>query len=140
MSLELNSYVVPNTQSCNFISNLSFAKRIACASQSTRRRLCKVWHPHLGTPEEREERTGKIQEINAAYAHASAAYRQEEMREKARQHNRPEATQQVTQTLRPWMKVSSKPSSGSSRTMVWRSRSAGCGFRSMAKRNRIARN
>ncbi|MBI5031200.1 MAG: J domain-containing protein [Chloroflexi bacterium] len=58
------------------------------------RRLCKLWHPDLGTQEEAPMRTAKMQEINAAYAQASAKYRQEEMREKARQQNRPEPNEQ----------------------------------------------
>ncbi len=35
-----------------------------------------------------------MQDINAAYARASATYRQEEMRDNARKRNRPEPTQQ----------------------------------------------
>ena len=58
------------------------------------RRLCKLWHPDLGPREDVEKRTQVMQEINAAYARASATYRQEEMRDKARQRNRPEPTQQ----------------------------------------------
>lgn len=58
------------------------------------RRLCKLWHPDLGTPEKAAERTVKMQEINAVYAIASARYRQEEMREKAKKYNRPEPTEQ----------------------------------------------
>lgn len=58
------------------------------------RRLCKLWHPDLGAQEEVQMRTAKMQEINAAYAQASAKYRQEEMREKARQQNRPEPNEQ----------------------------------------------
>ncbi len=58
------------------------------------RKLCKQWHPDLGSAEERETRTRKMQEINAAYAQASAVYRQEEMSARARQYNRPEPTQQ----------------------------------------------
>jgi len=62
--------------------------------KSEYRRLCKQWHPDLGPKEEAATRTVKMQEINAAYAQASAVYRQEEMRSKARQYNRPEPTQQ----------------------------------------------
>ena len=58
------------------------------------RRLCKLWHPDLGTPEEKAERTTRMQEINAAYAFACAGHRFEEMREHARKHNRPEPTEQ----------------------------------------------
>lgn len=58
------------------------------------RRLCKERHPDLGKPEERDERTQKMQEINAAYALASAVFRQQEMRDNARMHNRPEPTEQ----------------------------------------------
>lgn len=58
------------------------------------RRLCKEWHPDLGTTEERDERTRKMQEINAAYAQASAVYRQAELKEKAYMDHRPEPTEQ----------------------------------------------
>ncbi len=58
------------------------------------RRLCKQWHPDLGTPTEAGQRTQIMQEINAEYARASAVFRQEEMREKARERGRPEPTQQ----------------------------------------------
>lgn len=58
------------------------------------RRLCKLWHPDLGKPEEVEQRTAKMQEINAAYAQASAKFRQEEMREKARRAGKPEPNAQ----------------------------------------------
>lgn len=58
------------------------------------RELCKTWHPDLGPQEENAARTAKMQEINAAYARASAGYRQEEMRQRARQYGRPEPTQQ----------------------------------------------
>ena len=58
------------------------------------RRLCKLWHPDLGPREDVDKRTQVMQEINAAYARASATYRQEEMRENARKRNRPEPTQQ----------------------------------------------
>ncbi len=58
------------------------------------RRLCKLWHPDLGPQEDIQMRTAKMQEINAAYAQASAKYRQEEMREKARRQNRPEPNEQ----------------------------------------------
>ncbi len=57
------------------------------------RRLCKLWHPDLGPKEQAAERTKIMQEINAEYARASAMFRQDEMREKARQHGRPEPTQ-----------------------------------------------
>ncbi len=58
------------------------------------RRLCKQWHPDLGPKEQTDERTKVMKEINAEYARASATFRQEEMREKARQCGRPEPTQQ----------------------------------------------
>lgn len=54
------------------------------------RRLCKLWHPDLGPQHEHEERTKMLQEINAAYAQASALYRAEEMRERARRNGDPE--------------------------------------------------
>jgi curved DNA-binding protein CbpA len=58
------------------------------------RQLCKQWHPDLGPKEQSHERTKVMQEINAVYARASATFRQEEMREKARQRGRPEPTQE----------------------------------------------
>jgi hypothetical protein len=58
------------------------------------RRLCKLWHPDLGPREDVTKRTQVMQDINAAYARASATYRHEEMRENARKRNRPEPTQQ----------------------------------------------
>jgi curved DNA-binding protein CbpA len=58
------------------------------------RRLCKLWHPDLGAQELIAERTTKMQEINTAYAQASAQFRQEEMRQKAKANGRPEPTQQ----------------------------------------------
>ena len=58
------------------------------------RRLCKMWHPDLGKPEEKAERTVRMQEINAAYARACAGHRFEEMREHARARGRPEPTPQ----------------------------------------------
>ncbi len=58
------------------------------------RELCKKWHPDLGPQEESAIRTVKMQEINAAYARASAIFRQAEMREKARERGRPEPTPQ----------------------------------------------
>ncbi len=58
------------------------------------RRLCKQWHPDLGTPAEAARRTAIMQEVNAEHARASAVFRQEEIREKARERGRPEPTQQ----------------------------------------------
>ncbi len=58
------------------------------------RRLCKLWHPDLGPQEEKEKRTAIMQEINAAYARASAGHRFEEMRERAKAKGRPEPTAQ----------------------------------------------
>ncbi len=58
------------------------------------RRLCKLWHPDLGAQEEATMRTAKMQAINAAYAQASAQFRHEEMREKARANGRPEPNEQ----------------------------------------------
>ena len=57
------------------------------------RRLCKLWHPDLGAQDQIVERTAKMQEINVAYAQASARFRQEEMREKAKAYGRPEPTE-----------------------------------------------
>jgi curved DNA-binding protein CbpA len=56
------------------------------------RRLCKLWHPDLGTQEEKAERTRVMQEINAAYARASANHRFDEMREHAKAKGKPEPT------------------------------------------------
>ncbi len=56
------------------------------------RRLCKLWHPDLGQAEEREERTRRMQEINIEYAQASAVFRGEELRERARQKGKPAPT------------------------------------------------
>ncbi len=60
------------------------------------RRLCKQWHPDLGAQiaDEIERRTKKMQEINVAYAQASAVYRHEDIRQRARQYNKPEPTPQ----------------------------------------------
>jgi len=58
------------------------------------RRLCKMFHPDLGTSDEKEMRTRAMQEINVEYAQASAMFRQAEMREKARQQGKPEPTAQ----------------------------------------------
>ena len=58
------------------------------------RELCKAWHPDLGPRDQVAERTAKMQEINAAYARASAIYRQEEMREKAKKYGKTPPTEQ----------------------------------------------
>jgi DnaJ domain len=75
-----------NTQ---FFDNCTTAEDV----KNEYRRLCKQWHPDLGPQAEAAERTKAMQEINAAYARASAMFRQEEMREKARTRGRPEPTQ-----------------------------------------------
>lgn len=74
----------------NYFENCETAEDV----KNEYRRLCKLWHPDLGKPEDAAERTQVMQEINAEYARASAIYRREEMHEKARQHNRPEPTPQ----------------------------------------------
>jgi curved DNA-binding protein CbpA len=58
------------------------------------RRLCKLCHPDLGPQEQKAERTRVMQEINAAYARASAVHRFDEMREHAKAKGNPEPTAQ----------------------------------------------
>jgi DnaJ domain len=75
--------------SAQFFDNCATAEDV----KNEYRRLCKQWHPDLGPQAEAIERTKIMQEINAAYARASAMFRQDEMREKARTRGQPEPTQ-----------------------------------------------
>ncbi len=53
-------------------------------------RLCKLWHPDLGPESEKMIRTQMMQQINQAYAIASAKARVAEAKAKARKEGKPE--------------------------------------------------